>query len=132
MVIQVLVDGDGSESGGFRWTKTRATSCLRRTQKKFDSSSMLGCVRCEKTWLRMAQVTPSKEEHEGALRKWEKKKIWEGDDGVDGAGVHGGGFDGVDGGLVALMASNGGVEWWWTGVFDTEGTDVEVPLCPQW
>ena len=44
------------------------------------------------------------------------------------------------------MASNGGfdgVEWWrrwlrWmasmvvTGVFDTEGTDVEVPLCPQW
>ena len=21
---------------------------------------------------------------------------------------------------------------WWTGVFDTEGTDVEVPLCPQW
>ena len=34
VVIQVLVDGDGSESGGFRWTKTRATSCLRRTQKK--------------------------------------------------------------------------------------------------
>ena len=28
-----------------------------------------------------------------------------------------------------------GVEWWRrmvvTGVFDTEGTDVEVPLCPQ-
>ena len=61
VVIQVLVDGDGSESDGFRWTKTRATSCLRRTQKKFDSSSMLGCVRCEKTWLRMAQVTPSTE-----------------------------------------------------------------------
>ena len=20
---------------------------------------------------------------------------------------------------------------WWTGVFDTEGTDVEAPLCPQ-
>ena len=47
VVIQVLVDGDGSESDGFRWTKTRATSCLRRTQKKSDSSSMLGCVRCE-------------------------------------------------------------------------------------
>ena len=42
------------------------------------------------------------------------------------------GVDGVDGGRVASMASNGGVEWWWTGVFDTEGTDVEVPLCPQW
>ena len=40
-------------------------------------------------------------------------------DGVD--GVDDGGFDGV--------------EWWrrmvGTGVFDTEGTDVEVPLCPQ-
>ena len=20
---------------------------------------------------------------------------------------------------------------WWTGIFDTEGTDVEVPLCPS-
>ena len=43
-------------------------------------------------------------------------------------GVGGGGFDGVDGGL-------GGVEWWRrlvvTRVFDAEGTDVEVPLCPQ-
>ena len=45
-----------------------------------------------------------------------------------------------------LWALVGGVEWWrrwvasmdgidgwrrwWTGVFDTEGTDVEVPLCP--
>ena len=45
----------------------------------------------------MAQVTPSTEEHEGALRKCEKKKTWEGDDGVDGGGVDG--FDGVDGGL---------------------------------
>ena len=49
------------------------------------------------------------------------------------------GFDGVDsavGGLVASMASMAtmvGVDRrWWTGVFDTEGTDVEVPLCPQW
>ena len=105
VVIQVLVDGEGSESGGFRWTKTRATSCLRRTQKKFDSSSMLGCMRCEKTWPRMVQVAPSTEEHEGALRKWKKKKTWEGDDGVDG-----GCFDGVDGGLgwrrvMASMAS---------------------------
>ena len=57
--------------------------------------------------------------------------------GVDGFnGVDGGGFDGVDGGLVASMVSM--VAWWrrWrrmvvTGVFDTEGTDVEVPLCPQ-
>ena len=104
VVIQVLVDGDGSESGGFRWAKTGTTSCLRRTQKKCDSSRMLGCVRCEKTWLRMAQVTPSTEEHEGALRKWEKKKTWEGDDGVDGGGVDG--FDGVDG------CGLGGVEWW--------------------
>ena len=43
--------------------------------------------------------------------------------------VDGGGCDGVDGGL-------GGAEWWRrmvaTGVFDTKGTDVEVPLCPQW
>ena len=50
-----------------------------------------------------------------------------------------GGFDGVDsvvGGLVASMASMAsmvGVDRrWWTGVFDTEGTDVEVPLCPEW
>ena len=48
-----------------------------------------------------------------------------------------GGFDGVDGvewwfgGLVASMASMVGVDRrWWTGVFDTEGTDVEVPLSP--
>ena len=57
-------------------------------------------------------------------------------DGVDGGGFDGvdggmGGFDGVDGGLAASMASNGGVECLWTGVFDTEGTDVEVPLCHQ-
>ena len=43
-------------------------------------------------------------------------------------GVDGGGFDGVDGRVVASMV---GVEWW-TVVFDTEGTDVEVPQCPQW
>ena len=47
-------------------------------------------------------------------------------DGVD--GVDGGG---VDAGLVASMASNGGVRMVVTGVFDAEGTDVEVPLCPQ-
>ena len=55
-----------------------------------------------------------------------EKETWKGDDGVDGGGVDGfdgvdcglggvdgglGGFDGVDGGLVASMASNGGVEW---------------------
>ena len=34
---------------------------------------------------------------------------------------------------MAWVASNGGVDgWrrWWTGVFDTGGTDVDV-LCPQ-
>ena len=52
------------------------------------------------------------------------------------------GFDGVEW-WRRMVASNGGVEWWrrwlrWvastmvTGVFDTEGTDVEDPLCPQW
>ena len=62
-------------------------------------------------------------------------------DGVDDGGFDG--FDGVEwwlrwrrwwfGGLVASMASMVGVDRrWWTGVFDTEGTDVEVPLCPQW
>ena len=67
----------------------------------------------------------------------------DGFDGVDGGGFDGvdgvvdGGFDGVvgvvGGGLVASMASMVGVDRrWWTGVFDTEGTDVEVPLCPQW
>ena len=66
----------------------------------------------------------------------------DGFDGVDG-GVDGvDGFDdGVDGGPMASMASmaamdgvdgfDGWRRWWWTGVFDTEGTDVEVPLCPQ-
>ena len=39
-----LVDGDGSESGGFRWAKTRTTSCLRRTQRKIKSLSALDCV----------------------------------------------------------------------------------------
>ena len=40
---------------------------------------------------------------------------------------------GVDG-VASMVASMGGIDgWrrWWTGVFDTEGTDVEVPLCPQ-
>ena len=54
---QRLVGDDGSESGGCRWTNTSTTSRLRRTQRKFESSSALDCVRCEKTWLRMAQVT---------------------------------------------------------------------------
>ena len=135
----------------------------------------LGCVRCEKTWLRMAQVTLSTGEHEGTLRLWEEWKTWEGHDGVDGGGVDGfdgvdsglgvdewwcrwlrwrrwwwlrwrqwwsgdfdgvagGGFDGVNGGLATSVASM--MAWLRgmvvTGVFDTEGTDVEVPLCPQW
>ena len=41
-VAEMLVDGDGSESGWIRWTKPRATSCLWRTQKEFESSSTLG------------------------------------------------------------------------------------------
>ena len=42
---------------------------------------------------------------------------------------------GGDDGWRRWVASMGGVDGWrrWsTGVFDTEGTDVEVPLCPQW
>ena len=70
---QRLVDDDGSESGGCRWTNTSTTSCLRRTQRKFESSSALDCVRCEKTWLRMAQVTPSTV---FALRKWVESLTW--------------------------------------------------------
>ena len=45
-------------------------------------------------------------------------------EGIDDLGGGGGVPGGVD-----------GVEWWRrmvvTGVFDTEGTDVEVPLCHQ-
>ena len=47
-------------------------------------------------------------------------------------------MDGFDGWLrmwLRWVASMDGVDcWrrWWTGVFDTEGTDVEVPLCSQW
>ena len=48
---QRLVGDDGSESGGCRWTNTSTTSCLRRTQRKFESPSALDCVRCEKTYL---------------------------------------------------------------------------------
>ena len=70
---QRLVDDDGSGSGGCRWTNTSTTSCLRRTQRKFESSSALDCVRCEKTWLRMARVTPSTD---FALRKWVESLIW--------------------------------------------------------
>ena len=33
---------------------------------------------------------------------------------------------------MASMVGFDGWRRWWTGVFDTEGTDVEVPLCPQW
>ena len=81
VVEQMLVDGDGSESGG-----------------------------CN-----LAQVTPSTELQECVIRKWEELMTWGGDGGADGGGVD-------------------GVEWWRrvviTGVFDTEGTDVEVPLCP--
>ena len=128
-LTQRLVDDDGSESGGYRWTNTSTTSCLRRTQRKFEPSSALDRVRCEKTWLRMAQVTPSTE---FALRKWVEllnwvvtqsgvcssfveienevhdEECWRGwsdgglvasSGGVD--GVDGGGFDGFD-----------GVEWW--------------------
>ena len=72
-LTQWLVDDDGSESGGCRWTNTSTTLCLRRTQRKFESSSAQDCVRCEKTWLRMAQVTPSTE---FALRKWVESLTW--------------------------------------------------------
>ena len=34
--------------------------------------------------------------------------------------------------MVASMDGVDGWRRWWTGVFDTEGTDVELPLCPQW
>ena len=102
VVTQMLVDGDGSESGGFRWTKTRATSCLQTTQKKFESSSTLGCVRCEKTWLRMAQVSPSTEFYECALRKMGGIADLGGDGDVDGDGV-----DGVDGGLGGVDGFDG-------------------------
>ena len=155
-LTQRLVDDDGSESGVCRWTNTSTTSCLRRTQRKFESSSALDCVRCEKTWLRMAQVTPSTEL---ALRKWVESMTWV----VTQSGVcssfveienevhdeecwRGWSDDGLGGlelwlrwrrwrrwwfcGLVSSMV---GVDRrWWTGVFDTEGTDVEVPLCSQW
>ena len=40
-LTQRLVDDDGSESGGCRWTNTSTTSCLRRTQRKSESSSAL-------------------------------------------------------------------------------------------
>ena len=33
--------------------------------------------------------------------------------------------------VVASMGGADGWRLWWAGVFDTEGTDVEVPLCPQ-
>ena len=33
--------------------------------------------------------------------------------------------------MVASMDGVDGQRRCWTGVFDTEGTDVEVPLCPQ-
>ena len=33
--------------------------------------------------------------------------------------------------MVASMDRVDGWRRWWAGVFDTEGADVEVPLCPQ-
>ena len=47
-------------------------------------------------------------------RRWWPGGVDEGSDGIGGLG----GTNGVDGVV--------------TGVFDTEGTDVEVLLCPQW
>ena len=123
-----LVDGDGSESGGFRWTKTRTTSCLRRTQREIKSLCALDCVRCEKTW-RSAFVEIENEVHDGKcwrgwrddglgevewLRRWLQWRRWDGFDGVDGAVGGFGGFDGVDGavdGLVASMASMASMDW---------------------
>ena len=76
-LTQWLVDGDGSESGGFRWTKTSTISCLRRTQRKIESSSALDCVRCEKT-LRSSFDEIENEVHD--------EKCWRGwsDDGLGG------------------------------------------------
>ena len=48
-------------------------------------------------------------------------KLWSGDDWMAS--------------MAAMGANGGGVEWWRrkvTAVVDAEGTDVEVPLCPQW
>ena len=110
-----LVDGDGSESGGFRWAKTRTTSCLRRTQRKIKSLSALDCVRCEKTW-RSSFDEIENEVHDGKCwrgwsddglgevewpRRWLQWRRCDGFDGVDGA----------VGGLVASMASMASMDW---------------------
>ena len=114
VVEQMLVDGDGSESGG-----------------------------CN-----LAQVTPSTELQECAIRKWEELMTWVASMAVASMASDGGSM--ASSGGVGRFA---GVDWWWlrwrrwwlggvdgvewwrrmvvTGVFDTEGTDVEVPLYPQ-
>ena len=51
------------------------------------------------------------------------------EEGADGLSVLGSGWWRR---IVASMDGFDGWRRWWTGVFDTEGTDVEVPLCPQW
>ena len=60
----------------------------------------------------------------GGRRCSDGARGFDGFDGVDGGSD---GFGSVDGGLDGV---DGGRWWWWTGVLDTEGTDVEVPLCP--
>ena len=135
-LTQWLVDGDGSESGGFRRTGTRTISCLRRTQRKIESLSALDCVRCEKTWRSSFDEIENEVHDEKCWRGWSDDGLggvewprrwlrWRRCDGFDGV-------DGAVGGLVASMASMAsmvGVDRrWWTGVFDTEGTDVEVPV----
>ena len=99
-----LVDGDGSESGGFRWAKTRTTSCLRRTQRKIKSLCALDCVRCEKTW-RSSFDEIENEVHDenagvvGVTMAWVK---------LSGLAD---GFNGVD--MMASMASMALLVVWW-------------------
>ena len=80
---------------------------VEQTPVDGDGSESGGC--------NLAQVTPSTELQECAIQKWEDLMTW---------------VEPVASMVVASMASSG-VEWWRrlvvTGVFDAEGTDVEVP-----
>ena len=115
VVEQMLVDGDGSESGECNLAQVNlSTEITRECKWKMDEESTALVAPRMASVESMASMVASKASMVASKAS-----------------------------MVASMASNGWPRWrrWWlrwrrwlrwvTGVFDTEGTDVEAPLCPQ-
>ena len=128
---RMLVDGDGSESGGIRWSHFMSPE----NTEEIRILENAGLCAMRKVLATSGSSHSSTELQECAIRQWEERMTWV-------AAVAS-----VAMASMALMVALwlrwrrrwiggvDGVEWWRrmvvTGVFDAEGTDVEVPLCPQ-